>query len=238
MNTNETVQIANANSNEFAIPQHIPTTPQLPKNQPEHILNTTQTDPEQTLNEPRTEAEQTLNPSRTNPEPASISPQIPQRPDPDLAQIEEEIVEHTHAKSPLDNLPHDQQALLYDLLCRHQYRQVKSAIALPPPNGLGVNASLGALFNFKRRYAKRDQTQKKLEIGRIACEIIKEPAVADEGYVTAAERLLKIRLLEAINNPSSKTSEIRDLYQTLIRLRAQSVAEKRLKLDEQKINKR
>jgi hypothetical protein len=232
------------------IPQPTPNTLQPPKTQPEHILNKPRTEPEQTLNTPGTEAEQTANTSQTKPEqpdtPSQTNPPhvVPSRshadgsplaPDPDLAQIEEEIIERTHAKSPLDHLPLDHQALLNDLLSRFQYRQVKAAIALPPPNGLGVSVSLGALVNFKRRYAKRDQSQKKREIGRIAYDILKEPAAADEAYVQCSERLLKIRLLETINNPQSKTGEIRDLYQTVQRLQTHVLAQKRHALAERKL---
>jgi hypothetical protein len=220
-------------------------TPLKSRTQPEQIPNEPRTDAEQTPNTSRTNTEQTPNSSQTkmanpasaNPEPHFIRQseiRNPQSPDPDLAAIEEEIIERTQSKSPLDMLPITQQELLYDLLSRYTYRKVKDVIALPPPRGLNITPSLGALFDFKRRYAKRSQLQKKKEVGLLALELLNEPPVADDGYAQASERLLRLRLLETINNPASKTSEIRDLFQTLVRLRAQTVSEKRLKLAERK----
>jgi hypothetical protein len=245
--------------NAIPSPQPSADTQPLEEIQPEQILNTTRTEDEPIPNAPRTEPEQSPNTYQTNPEQIASKPSpnvandssapknsdqshvvpssggSPVAPDPRLTEIEEEIIERTHHKSPLDNLPPERQELLYDLLSRYHYREVKAAIALPEPKGLGINPSLGALFNCKRRYAKRSQIEKKREVWRIANQVLDQRAITDNGYVLCSEHLLKVRLLETINNSQSKTSEVRDLFQALARIHAMALAEKRLKLAEKKL---
>ena len=65
---------------------------------------------------------------------------------------------------------------------------------------------------------KRRQYRQQLK--HVAQSVIEDLADADNQFTDASERLLKLRLLETANDPSSKTRDLRDLFQTLIRLRA------------------
>lgn len=137
-------------------------------------------------------------------------------------------------RSPLDHLPPEKQSILYEALCEFGAPDICAIITKPEPEGWGIETCNSSLKRFRVRYQKRTQAQKELELKQITVDLLNDADNADDGYVRASERLLKLRLLETVNKPDSKTSEVRDLYTTFTRLRAQALAEKRLALAERK----
>jgi hypothetical protein len=137
-------------------------------------------------------------------------------------------------RSPLDHLSPEKQSLLYEAICEFGPAAMHRVVTLPAPAGWGLDISESSIKRFRIRYAKRSVAQKRFGLKQTINEILADAEPGDERYTQAAERLLKVRLVETVNDPVAQTSQIRDLYQTLNRIRLTDRAEKRLHLAEQK----
>jgi hypothetical protein len=156
--------------------------------------------------------------------PDTDRPTSGQAPDnsPKLNPLEKEIVEELNdsSQSPLDKLPPNAQEQLFDLISRHPITTIHKIICLPSPHGWGLSTSRQSLYRFRDRYAEQKRREYRKQQKSVAKAIIEDLDGADEQFADASERLFKLRLLETANNPTSKTRDLRDLFTTLIRLRA------------------
>lgn len=140
----------------------------------------------------------------------------------ELSSLEKEILEDLNqaSQSPLDKLPAEKQAQLYDLVTHQPISAVLNAISIPAPQGWGLRTSRQSLYRFRDRHRELKRREHRRQMKTAAQAVLEDLEGADEQFVNASERLLKLRLLETANDPASKTRDLRDLFTTLIRLRA------------------
>jgi hypothetical protein len=176
--------------------------------------------PGQHADESRTNGGQTADNDRTAPGQSADTP-------PERTSLESEIIEELNrsSQSPLDTLPAERQERLYDLIARFPITSVFRIITLPAPEGWGLVTSRQSLYRFRDRHTERKRREHRRELKVTAQAVLDDLDGADEQFTNASERLFKLRLLETANDPSSKTSDLRDLFTTLIRLRALSQKE-------------
>lgn len=147
---------------------------------------------------------------------------LPPQGQPEFSTVEKQIIEELNRKSqsPLDQLPPEKQNELFDLLSQYTITSVLRVVTQPPPTGWGVSTSYNSLRRFRERFARGIQRHHRIELKQVAKAVIEDLSDADEQFTDASERLLKLRLLETANDPGSKTGDLRNLFQTLIRLRS------------------
>lgn len=152
----------------------------------------------------------------------SVTDDSPPADCPQLNPLQKRIAEELNhnSRSPLDKLSPERQEELFELLERFPVSSVLSTITLPPPTGWGIATSPSSLDRFRKRYAVQKLREQRRQSKTVAQEVLEDLDGADEKFATASERLLKLRLLETANDPQSKTRDLRDLFQTLIRVRA------------------
>jgi hypothetical protein len=173
--------------------------------------------PGQEADKGRTDAGQTPDTDRTS------SGQTADKLD-ELTSLEKEIVEDLNqaSQSPLDKLPAEKQAQLYDLVAHQPISAVLNALSIPAPQGWGLRTSRQSLYRFRDRYREIKRREHRRQMKTAAQAVLEDLEGADEQFANASERLLKLRLLETANDPASKTRDLRDLFTTLIRIRAVS----------------
>lgn len=165
----------------------------------------------------RTDAGQTPDTDRT------MSGQSADKP-PHRTPLETEIIEELNqaSQSPLDKLSPEEQERLYELVSHHSVTTVYRVVSLPVPEGWGLSTSRQSLYRFRERHRELKQREHRRQMKTAAQAILEDLEGADEQFANASERLLKLRLLETANDPTSKTRDLRELFTTLIRLRAVS----------------
>jgi hypothetical protein len=139
-----------------------------------------------------------------------------------LTSIERKILADLKPQSPLDELPPARQSELFDLMEDFSGENVLKAITRPEPDGWGIQTSERSLYRFQKRYRQIRQLEKLKEL-----EATRHDPVA---FAKAADQLLNDRLFETLINPKSKTSEVRDLYQSHLRRILADLATQRLTL--------
>jgi hypothetical protein len=165
----------------------------------------------------RTDAGQTADTDRT-PSGQSADKPSPRTP------LEKELIEDLNeaSQSPLDKLSPEDQQRLFDLVTHHPITAVYRVIRLPAPEGWGLSTSRQSLYRFRDRHRELKQREHRRQMKSAAHAVLEDLEGADEQFANASERLLKLRLLETANDPASKTRDLRELFTTLIRLRAVS----------------
>jgi hypothetical protein len=198
-------------------PSDIDPSPDVRKNHPENApsIDSKPLAGGQPADKPRTDAGQTSDTDRT------ASGQNADK-TPIRTPLEKDIIEQLNqsSKSPLDQLPPDLQEHLYDLITHYPITTVHRTISLPAPEGWGLSTSRQSLYRFQDRFAEMKLRERRRQLKHTAKSILEDLQGAEEQFTSASESLLKVRLLETANDSRSKTRDIRDLFTTLIRLRA------------------
>ena len=141
-------------------------------------------------------------------------------------------------RSPLDRLPAKEQRFIMELLQQYTYEQARAILSRARPLGLGINPSISALHGFYYRW-RNDELAERLDMLDEQVSYIQGIAGKnDENFVDASIHLLKRRLLETSIAPTSKTAELRALFGILDRIKNTELAERRVRLAEQKAEQR
>jgi hypothetical protein len=137
-------------------------------------------------------------------------------------------------RSPLDRLTPPLQEHILDMLENSTYEQVKARLAHPKPFGLGLKTSIGALHAFYYRHRADDLDEKREMLEEQTDYILAQANGNDEKFIKAAKHLFKRRLLETSIAPTSSAAELRVLFGILDRLTTADLAERRLRLAEER----
>jgi hypothetical protein len=137
-------------------------------------------------------------------------------------QIAADLYESVHRRSKFAKLTSTQRHAIYELNKTWNTESVLEIIAMPSPVGLGFRTSLAGLKRFLQDYRRilRDEqdleSSLKSEEERVAVEAAFQTANAsDETFRQTAERQVRKRLFDAVNNPQSDYHEIRWLIKSL-----------------------
>jgi hypothetical protein len=138
-------------------------------------------------------------------------------------------------RSPLDRLSPPLQEQILDLLENSSYEHVRNRLARPKPLGLGLKTSIGALHAFYYRHRTHELDVKREMLEEQTDYLLAQTGDNDEKFIKAAKHLFKRRLLESSVAPTTSTSELRALFSILDRLTNAEIAERRLRLAEQRL---
>ena len=137
-------------------------------------------------------------------------------------------------RSPLDRLSPPLQEHILELLENRTYEYVRNSLARPKPLGLGLKTSIAALHAFYYRHRTDELDEKREMLEEQTDYILAQAGDNDEKFIKASKHLFKRRLLETSIAPTSSTTELRSLFGILDRLTNADLAERRLRLAEQR----
>jgi hypothetical protein len=130
----------------------------------------------------------------------------------------------------LDELTQEEQDQIAQWLSKNTYDSVLARLPYPPPIGLLLRTSESSL----RRLWNRHDNLRRIRISSDEAKFLNTAKTSDEEFNHAAQQLVRVRTLETAMKPDSKTSELRDLFLILDRIRARDQAERKLaKADQQ-----
>jgi hypothetical protein len=141
-------------------------------------------------------------------------------------------------RSPLDRLSAPLQEHILELLEERSYANVKNILARPRPFGLGLKTSVGALHAFYYRHRADDLDEKREMLEQQADYLLAQAGDSDEKFIKAAKHLFKRRLLETSISPASSLAELRTLFGILDRLTSAELAERRIRVAENRANEK
>jgi hypothetical protein len=140
-----------------------------------------------------------------------------------------QVVPRDHARSiHLDKISVEDQEQIYQWTEQHGYERALDRIACPPPIGLGINTSIASL----QRLRTRRENAVAIALAARDAQLINSAEASDPDFIQAAARLLRLRALETAKKSDSKTSELRDLFGILDRIRARDQTDRKLALME------
>jgi len=138
-----------------------------------------------------------------------------------------DLQEYLSGRSPLDALTPQQQNAIILLLEDYSAERVASVLAQPEPYGFNLKTSDSAVIRFKKRLARAEKKYI-ASLDDIALQQIMANAhQSEEAFQTAVQRLIKIRLLNAANNPLASADTLDALITSLNKLRKQTLAERK-----------
>ena len=140
-------------------------------------------------------------------------------------------------ESPLDDLPSETQAEILYLLDRYKLDRVTHHVTSAPPNGMGIVTSRSSLYRFHQRHSARRTTRRRQEDAAATAQLIAEAKTPGD-ISTTASQLIALRLVETASEENSDPSHLLALSKAIDRLQAIQLAERRLRLAEQKAHAR
>jgi hypothetical protein len=142
--------------------------------------------------------------------------------------------ESSPSKSPIDDFPPERQQTLYQLTQELPLTAVVKMLAAPEPVGWNFQTCDTSLRRFKKRYEKKLRSTELMAAFTEARRFLAETAHDEQSYMDAARRLLKIRLYKNAADPEGSAEELELLMSLLDRQRRTDLAERRVKVAEQK----
>jgi hypothetical protein len=136
-----------------------------------------------------------------------------------------DLQSHLAGRSPLDNLPPNEQQAIVRLLKDYQAWRVLEVVQQPRPIGLGIRTSKTALNLFARRFKDAKEEAIKAANQKAIDDLMAAANASDDIFQTAVQRCIKSRLLTAASEPNSDLEAISALVLSLTRLRKQALAE-------------
>jgi hypothetical protein len=137
-------------------------------------------------------------------------------------------------ESPLDDLPAETQQLILQILERCTLNEATAEIT-SKSYGLGIQTSRSSLHRFFERHKVAKITSHRRQIAAEAAKILAESKNHGDLTSTAAH-LIELRLLETAVAERPDAQNVLALSRSLDRLRSIDLAERRLRLAEQKLN--
>jgi hypothetical protein len=130
-------------------------------------------------------------------------------------------------RSILDRLSDHQRRAIYKLMDVHSERDVIELLAKSPPAGLGIRVGRSTLVRFRKRYQKQAHLRKKMAFQLECNQLLEATDNDDQAFLRASERLLKLRLFDITGDPAASTETIAELADVIVKLRKQSLAERK-----------
>lgn len=154
-----------------------------------------------------------------------------------LRETAEDLRHRLDRRSPIDNLPPEEQRIIYELILeRHFLDDIVEALRLPKPIGLNFETSSSSLLRFKKRYAQALQLEQESLQAQQARELKTQLGAAPDpaaAFQAIAQNLIQSRFLDLFT-ANAPVEAIDQHIQILNRLRSAHLAERKQTLAEQK----
>jgi hypothetical protein len=145
----------------------------------------------------------------------------------DEIQASLDLQGYLSGRSPLDDLPSQQQQAIILLLEDHPAWRVAKVLAQPEPHGLSFKVAPVTLNRFKKRFAIAKDACRKAQNQKAIDDLLSKANDTEETFQTAIQRLIKIRLITTTSEPNANLDTMDLLITSLTKLRKQTLAERK-----------
>jgi hypothetical protein len=130
-------------------------------------------------------------------------------------------------RSRLDKLSAQQQAAIIHLMNVHTIDVVLDLLAAPSPTGMSFKIGRSALYEFKRRYEKREAQRQREQRTKAFDDLLKKSDDSQQTFLVNFEHLLHVKGLNLASLPETSNETLDALTTTINKLRKQTLAERK-----------
>jgi hypothetical protein len=169
----------------------------------------------------------TLEPQPSTPSPEPDAPPQIQSENPDFLEAAADLDAQLKGRSRFDKLSPRQQAAIIHLMQVHEIEVVLELLAAPGPTGMSFKIGRSALYEFKRRYDKREARRQREQKAKTFEDLLKKSGHPEQTFLVNFEHLLQVKALTAASLPDTSLETLDAVTTTINKLRKQTLAERK-----------